>query len=511
MRSDESWLRGRLSKGTPGEMVTHSAETIFALSSAPGRAGVAVIRVSGPDVPRVLTLMSPPMPQANRAVFRTIRHPDTGDALDKAIVLFFAAPKSETGEDVAEFQVHGGRAVVAAVLAALGSIDGCRMAEPGEFARRAFLNGKLDLAEVEGLADLVDAETEAQRRQALAQSSGALSKLYEGWRKELIAAMALVEAAIDFSDEGDVSAAAMAQAAAAVAPLANQIEQHLADGRRGEILRDGFRVALLGAPNVGKSSLLNALARRDAAIVSEEAGTTRDVIEVRLDLGGYPVIVSDTAGLREAEGAIEREGIRRSLAAAARADLVLWLVEPAGGAAPPAALAGSRESTHESSEVSRETTAPVLLVRTKADLTCATARDVPEPSPLGEKVAEGRMRGRLRTASPLTPALSPRGEGVVSISAKTGQGLEELVARITAIAADRLAGQAGPPLTQERHRAALNSSLNCLRTFQAAPQGEPELRAEDLRRAAHALGRITGRVDVEDVLGEIFGRFCIGK
>ena len=457
-------------------MATASSQTIFALSSAPGRAGVAVIRVSGPAVRDVLELMSAPVPEANRAVFRTIRHPVTKEALDKGVVLFFAVPKSETGEDVAEFQVHGGRAVVAAVLSALGTVPGCRMAEPGEFVRRAFLNGKLDLAEVEGLADLVDAETEAQRRQALAQSYGALSKLYEGWRKGLISAMALVEAAIDFSDEGDVSAGAMAQAAAAVALLKAEIQRHLADGRRGEILRDGFRVALLGAPNAGKSSLLNALARRDAAIVSEEAGTTRDVIEVRLDLGGYPIIVSDTAGLREAQGTIEREGIRRSLAAAERADLVLWLVEPGGATIPLAGLAGSRESPNESSEVSRETAAPVLLVRTKSD---------------------------LGGASPV--------EGGLAISAKTGQGLETLVARITAVAAEQLADRAGPPLTQERHRAALLVCLDSLSAFETGPCVEPELRAEDLRRAAHALGRITGRVDVEDVLGEIFGRFCIGK
>lgn len=449
--------------------------------------------------------MSPPAPDANRAVFRTIRHPVTSEPLDKAVVLFFAAPRSETGEDVAEFQVHGGLAVVAAVLTALDAVEGCRMAEPGEFVRRAFLNGKLDLAEVEGLADLVDAETEAQRRQALAQSSGALSKLYEGWRRELIAAMALVEAAIDFSDEGDVSAGAMKQAFAAVAPLADEIARHLADGRRGEILRDGYRVALLGAPNAGKSSLLNALARREAAIVSEEAGTTRDVIEVRLDLGGYPVIVSDTAGLREAEGAVEREGIRRSLAAAERADLVLWLVEPGGESGPPSALAASPESLDESSKVSRETAAPVLLVRTKADLEDTTASATFCP--------EGR-----RTDCDIGSSVDDVGLGVgagperpIVISVKTGKGLEDLVARITAIAAARLADRAGPPLTQERHRAALNICLDSLRALQAGPSDEPELRAEDLRRAAHALGRITGRVDVEDVLGEIFGRFCIGK
>lgn len=458
------------------------ASTIFALSSAPGRAGVAVIRVSGPAVRDVLALMSAPVPEASRAVFRTIRHPHSKDALDKAVVLYFAAPKSETGEDVAEFQVHGGRAVVAAVLEALSRVPGCRVAEPGEFARRAFLNGKLDLAEVEGLADLVDAETEAQRRQALAQSSGALSRLYEGWRKGLIEAMAFVEAAIDFADEGDVSERAASSAVTAVGPLIREIEAHLADGRRGEILREGFRVALLGAPNAGKSSLLNALARREAAIVSDEAGTTRDVIEVRLDLGGYPVIVSDTAGLREALGAVEREGIRRSLAAAEQADLVLWLVEPGGDTE-----FGVGESQGESRKVSREIATLVLTVHTKADL-----------------------------AVEHHGALKPEGEGdcthaALSVSTTTGQGLDGLVARITAIAADRLADRVGPPLTQARHREALEFCLADLRAFQSGHPGEPELRAEDLRRAAHALGRITGRVDVEDVLGEIFGRFCIGK
>lgn len=454
------------------------ASTIFALSSAPGRAGVAVIRVSGPAVREALTLMSPPVPEASRAVFRTIRHPTGKNALDKAVVLYFAAPKSETGEDVAEFQVHGGRAVVVAVLEALGQVPGCRLAEPGEFVRRAFLNGKLDLAEVEGLADLVDAETEAQRRQALAQSSGALSKLYEGWRQQLLSAMALVEAAIDFSDEGDVSSRAAASAREAILPLITEIEAHLADGRRGEILREGFRVALLGAPNAGKSSLLNALARREAAIVSEEAGTTRDVIEVWLDLGGFPVVVSDTAGLREATGAIEQEGIRRSLAAAGQADLVLWLVEPGGEIAFPLG-----ESVEESSKVSRETRALVLTVHTKADLPAAggTGKDLPA-----------------------------HGEDLM-ISTRTGEGLDALIARMTAIAAERLSDRAGPPLTQARHREALTACLGSLRAFEQGEFNEPELRAEDLRRGAYALGRITGRVDVEDVLGEIFGRFCIGK
>lgn len=447
---------------------TQNRATIFALSSAPGRAGVAVIRVSGPKVRDVLTRMAPPMPAPNEAAFRTIRHPATREPLDKAVVLFFAGPKSETGEDVAEFQVHGGRAVVAAVLEALATLQGCRMAEPGEFVRRAFEAGKLDLAEVEGLADLVDAETEAQRRQALAQSSGALSRLYEGWRSELLSAMAYLEAALDFSDEADVSDQSVAHAQTIVANLIPTLTSHLADGRRGEILRDGFRVAILGAPNAGKSSLLNALARRDAAIVSEEAGTTRDVIDVRLDLGGLPVVVSDTAGVRATEGAVEREGIRRSLRAASEADLVLWLFEP-GHEDPPA-------------EVSREILDSALKVQTKVDLI-----------------------GPVQVTRPAD----------LAISTKTGQGVEDLVRRLTEIAAARLgdtpARDAGPPLTRMRHRAALDACREVLVDLKSADWSATELRAEDVRRAAHALGRITGRVDVEDVLGEIFGRFCIGK
>jgi tRNA modification GTPase len=474
---------------------TIDASTIFALSSGAGRAGVAVIRVSGPAARAVLDAMAGTMPKSREAAFRTIRHPQTGAPLDKAVVIFFAGPKSETGEDVAEFQVHGGRAVVSAVLAALGQIAGCRMAEPGEFARRAFNNGKLDLAEVEGLADLVDAETEAQRRQALAQSGGALSLLYDGWRTRLIEVAALTEAAIDFSDEGDVSASSFAMARERARPLADEIRRHLDDGHRGEILRDGFRVALLGPPNAGKSSLLNALARREAAIVSEEAGTTRDVIEVRLDLDGYPVIVSDTAGIRETEGLVEKEGIRRSLAAARDADLTLWLSET-GLDSPP-------------ESISRETN---LLVQTKADLAA-------HPSPLGEKVAEGRMRGRslelISNAHPLNPTFSPRGEGDASplpISTKTGFGIDALVRMIASRAAATIGAESdAPALTQARHRAHLETASASLAEFLAGCPDALELRAEDVRRAAHALGRITGRVDVEDVLDQIFSRFCIGK
>ena len=503
--------------------------SIFALSSGAGRAGIAVIRVSGAAAREVLARMAPPLPATRQAAFRTIRHPETGEALDRAVVIFIEAQLSETGEDVAELQVHGGRAVVRAVLDAVSKIAGCRPAEPGEFARRAFENGKIDLAEVEGLADLVDAETEAQRRQALAQSSGALSKLYEGWRADLIEIAGLVEAAIDFSDEADVSASAFDKARLQSQPLAQAIAQHLNDGHRGEILRDGFRVALLGPPNAGKSSLLNALARREAAIVSEEAGTTRDVIEVRLDLGGLPVIVSDTAGIREAGGAIEREGIRRSLDAGRAAGLVIWLNAPGQASDPP-------------DTISRET---ILYVRSKADLAAQPLirpfgapspqgrrklQDGTEPSsPLGRGCREATGEGLPATPAPAAsphivsktrfqhgplpmPSAAACGEGITAISTKTGAGIEDLIRLITAHAAGKIGGDAnGPALTQARHRHHLETALAGLKAFQDGSPDAQELRAEDVRRAAHALGRITGRVDVEDILGEIFSRFCIGK
>ncbi len=479
--------------------------TIFALSSAPGRAGVAVIRVSGPAVPAVLGLMAAPAVNDRQAAFRRVVHPQSGALLDRAVVLFFAAPKSETGEDVAEFQVHGGRAVIAAVLEALALVPGCRMAEAGEFARRAFENGKIDLVEVEGLADLVDAETEAQRRQALAQAGGVLSHLYEGWRTALIQISALIEAAIDFSDEADVAASSLGLARSRAATLLDEINRHLADNNRGEILREGFRVALLGAPNAGKSSLLNALARRQAAIVSEEAGTTRDVIEVRLDLGGYPVIVSDTAGIREAVGGIEQEGIRRSIGAAREADLVLWLTE-LGADFPP-------------NSISRETRIEALwLIRTKSDL----ARSFPSPRPLrGEGQGEGQQPESQQVAAPHPnplpmPSAGAWGEGATSnvpfaISVKTGQGIEALIGEIATVVANRIGDATSPVLTQARHRQTLGAAAAGLVAFLEGDFSAPELRAEDVRQAVHALGRITGRVDVEDVLGEIFGRFCIGK
>jgi tRNA modification GTPase len=439
--------------------------TIFALSTAPGRAALAVFRISGPAAGDVIDRMAGPRPPARAAGLRIIRDPETRETLDQGLVLWFPAPRSETGEDLAELHVHGGRAVAQAMLRAIGRVPGTRMAEPGEFARRGFENGKIDLTQAEAIADLVDAETQAQARQALRQAGGALAKLYEGWRTELIEALALMEAAIDFSDEGDVGDMTAREARVRVEALAEKIGRHLDDGRRGEILRDGFHVVIAGPPNVGKSSFLNALVQREAAIVSEEAGTTRDVIEVRMDLGGLPVVLSDTAGIRETEGKIEREGIRRTIARARDADLVLWLMDAAGPEPelpPNLAEQGSR----------------VLRVLNKIDLAGAGVRGEP---------------------------------GWLRLSLRTGEGLAEVTKAIEGEARERIGAAEAPVITQARHRQQLEACAEALGDYLRGPLAETELRAEDLRRAATALGRITGRVDVEDVLDQIFGRFCIGK
>lgn len=430
-----------------------SSETIFALSSGPGKAGVAVVRMSGPGAKAACITMAAPEVAPYEAAYRRIVHAETRELLDRGVVVWFPAPRSETGEDVVEFQIHGGRATVRALLDALAILPGCRMAEPGEFARRAFHHGKLNLAEVEQLGDLINAETEAQRLLALRRAP----KLYEAWRQKLIEIAGLTEAAIDFSDEADVSERSLEAARERAATLLAELGHHLDDGHRGELIREGFRVALLGPPNAGKSSLLNALAQRDAAIVSAEAGTTRDVIEVRLDLGGYPVILSDTAGIRETEGLIEQEGIRRSLATAGAANLVVWLSET-GLDSPPEAI-------------SRET---ILDIRTKSDL---------HPAP------------------PET----------LAISTITGAGVETLIRRIADAAATAMAVGADPVVTHARHRQLLEQAASALTEFLEGKSDFIELRAEDIRRAVHALSRITGHVDVEDILGNIFSRFCIGK
>jgi len=446
----------------------HTQTTIFALSSGHGRAGVAVIRLSGPAAGSVLDRMAAPRPKPRYAAFRRLRHPHTAEVLDHALVLWFPGPASETGEDMAELQVHGGRAVVQGVIGALAALEGCRLAEAGEFARRAFENGKLDLTGVEGLADLIDAETAAQRRQALRQADGALYRLYETWRQGLLTAMALTEAAIDFSDEPDVAVDALAQARQDLVPIAHAIAAHLDDNHRGEVVRDGLQVVLAGAPNVGKSSLLNALARREVAIVSEEPGTTRDVLEVKLELQGLPVVVSDTAGIRAVAGKVEEEGIRRAIERMRAADLVLWLLDAADPncAAPPAHLAVRSDR--------------LLIVHNKADL--VYGRSLPAPA-----------------------------EDAIAISALKGFGLETLIERLSAIASARVGDLDTPALTQARHRQHLLRCRAALSSFLAGPDEDWELRAEDLRRAAQSLGRLVGAIAVEDVLDQVFGRFCISK
>ncbi len=441
-----------------------SEETIFALSSGLPPAGVGVIRISGPRVRFGLETLVDSLPEPRNASLRLIRR-STGEQLDRGLVLFFPGPASFTGEDVAELHLHGGRAVIAAVLAELGRLEGFRPAEAGEFTRRAFLNRRLDLTQVEGLADLIAAETEAQRRQAVRQADGVLRNLYEGWRSRLVRARAMVEAELDFPEEEDVPASVAAGAWQDIEALASEIGAHLDDDRRGERLREGAEIVVLGPPNVGKSSLINALARRDVAIVTPEPGTTRDLIEVHLDLGGYPVTLVDTAGLREAGGSVEVEGMRRAEARARKADRVLWLSEMSSGtSSPPVGLP-----------------APVMRVGTKADLIDSDIE---------------------RSKQALTFD--------VLISTVSGEGIDELLRRLEEfVAVEFMPGETGL-ISRARYRHALSVCRESL-LASGATTYSPELRAEELRRATDALGRITGRVDVEDLLEVIFSEFCIGK
>lgn len=466
--SAKTLTQARTALSDPGTRTPmQDLSTIFALSSAPGRAGVSVIRISGSRAGPILDAMTSRRPEPRQAALRRIRHPQTGERLDDALVLFFEAPRSETGEDIAELQVHGSPAVVRAVLQALSGIEGCRLAEPGEFARRAFLNGRIDLTAAEGLADLVAAETDAQRRQALSQADGTFARTCDRWREALLEARALMEAAIDFSDEADVAVEATASARAIAARVRDEIQNKLQSASRGEIVRNGYRIVLAGAPNAGKSSLLNILAARDVAIVSAEPGTTRDVLEVDLDLAGFAVRISDTAGLREATGAVEQEGIRRALDRARSANLVLWLVDAANPVwAPPSVL--------------QSEPAGLLVVLNKADL--------------------------------LSASTSLAAKADVVISASTGAGLPGLIATLASKVAAAAEGaiEGGLP-TEIRHRNALEACAASLSSFLSEDDPRLELAAEDLRLAADALGRITGRIDAEEILGEIFGRFCIGK
>lgn len=463
--------------------MTIESDTIFALSSGRPPAAIAVIRVSGPRAGDAVMALAGRMPPPRQAMLARLRDSrgagSVAEAIDDALVLWFPGPRSETGEDTAEFQLHGGRAVVAAVLAALGRLSGLRPADAGEFTRRAFANGKLDLTRVEGLADLIGAETEAQRRQALRQLQGLLGDKAEQWRARLIEALALVEALIDFPDEGGVPQDLLAPALAIAAELEREIHALVADERRGERLRDGLLVAIAGPVNVGKSSILNRLAKRPAAIVSPLAGTTRDAIEVHLDLAGYPVTVVDTAGLRNSGDPVEQEGVRRARERVAEADLVLWVVDATEGypAAPPDELT--------------KTSVPWVAVN-KSDLLQGS-------------------KGKIGvTDKPLGSLTEPGGTRFL-VSARTGAGFDDLVSALANCAAQHFGGESSI-VTRQRHRKILTSCVESLRrALSEGTSGREDMVAEELRLAARALGRLTGRVDVEDVLDVIFRDFCIGK
>ncbi|KRR12117.1 tRNA modification GTPase MnmE [Bradyrhizobium jicamae] len=437
-------------------------QTIFALSSGRPPSAIALVRVSGPQAGEVVTVLAgrlPPPRMATRALLR-----DVGQRpIDDAVVFWFPGPASATGEDVAEFHIHGGRAVLSALFAALSAFADVRTAEPGEFTRRAFENGKLDLTEAEGLDDLIHADTDRQRHQALRQLKGLLGDRARDWRVRIIEASALIEAGIDFSDEGDVPAELIAPALAKVKALLSEIEDVLAGQGRSERLRDGLVVAIAGPPNVGKSTLMNQLARREVAIVSPHAGTTRDVIEVQLDLDGYPVTVIDTAGIRETDDPVEQEGVRRARARAADADLVLWLSD-----SPQAAI------HHDGS-------APIWKVRNKIDLGEA-GRPLAEP-----------------------------GQASFQISASRGDGVPELINALVGFAQNYFGGSESGLIGRTRQRKLLEDVVAALRRCLAVVGQGEELAAEELRSAGHSLGRLLGRVDVEDILDVIFREFCVGK
>jgi len=454
--------------------------TIYALGTpTPSRAApgaLSVIRISGPRAPDALIFLTeakafqrghsardPSLPEPRRMVLRTVYDPLTGEAIDRGIAVLFEAPHTETGEMMAELHLHGGRAVVNAALAAIANLGFCRLAEPGEFTRRAFEHGKVGLTEAEGIADLVAAETDQQRRLAVRQMDGALHRLYEDWRTVGLRALAHLEAAIDFPDE-DLPAGIGVEVTAGVAQLRTEIATHL-DDRRGERLRDGVHIAIIGPPNAGKSSLLNLLARRDAAIVSETAGTTRDVIEVHLDLGGWPVVLADTAGLRVSADAIEQEGVRRARERADSADLRVLVLDAAGG--------WKEEMRALTAATGRWEPARDIVVVNKSDLAAVD------------------------------------GIGVVALSVTTGAGLPELLQRLERSTALLMEEGVAPPLTRARHREALVEAHAALGRALGAP--EIALAAEDLRLAMRALGRITGTVRIDELLDVIFRDFCIGK
>jgi len=450
--------------------------TIYALSSGRPPAAIAVVRLCGPRTSVALEKLIGRVPKPRHATLARVRDPATGEVIDEALALWFPGPHSETGDDMAELQLHGSHAVVAAVFDALAAIEGCRPAEAGEFTRRAFDNGRLDLTAIEGLADLIAAETPAQRRQAFRQLKGLIGDRAEGWREHIITALALVEARIDFSDEADVPEDLLGPALRAAKELRDEIASAIAKSGRGERLRDGFVVAIAGPPNAGKSTLLNRLAQRDAAIVSAHPGTTRDAIEVHLNLEGYPVTLIDTAGIRDSGDPVEQEGIRRARERVAMADLVLWLTDASADSAKAGGAAAEKVSAAE-----------VWALRNKADLLGEEERARSEPKSTNES-------GR-----------------VFAISAFTGAGTESLLKELAERVRQFFSTTEAPMVTRVRHRRALEETIAALDRALQGSAGSEELIAEDLRSAATEVGRLTGRVDVEDILDVIFREFCIGK
>ena len=452
-------------------------KTIFALATPQGKSGVAVIRISGKEAanalralgikqlpkPRVATLSSLIAPSGG-ALATTSDRPraqparrlsDIQQLIDKSLILWFPTPNSFTGEDCAELHIHGSRAVMESVFAVLGGLPNVRVAEAGEFARRAFENGKMDLTEAEGLADLIDAETKQQQQLALRQMNGELHRLYEGWRAKLIEAMAFIEAYIDFPDE-NLPPELENSFTGKIKALLSEMQRHLADNGRGQRLREGAKLVILGAPNAGKSSLLNYLAKAELAIVSPTAGTTRDAISAHLNIGGYPVNLIDTAGIHTAQNPIEAEGIKRALKHADEADIRLLLID---GEMPPELSKYKDNST---------------CVITKSDL------------------------------------LTTNNQQPTTISTKTGQGIPELVATITEQLKNLMQPSESPMITRLRHRQCVERAEVALETLLESP-APPEIRAELLRTAAHSVASLTGRIDLEDVLDHLFSQFCIGK
>lgn len=444
-------------------------QTIYALSTVFGKSGVAVIRVSGTGALKIISAMTDLNPAAVKpryAHFIKLRHSVSEELLDKCLLLYFKVPHSFTGEDVIELHTHGSRAVIAAVMDSLAQIDGYRLAEPGEFSKRAFYNGKMDLTEAEGLADLIDAETAEQQKYAVRQMDGGLKDLYEGWRETLVGILAHLEAYIDFPDE-NIPQDIVSGMQNTVFKLIEDVKKHLRDDTVGERLREGFRVAIIGAPNAGKSSLLNQIARREAVIVSDIAGTTRDAIDIHLDLGGYPVMFTDTAGLRETAEEIERKGIAVAHDKARQADLVIYLFD------------ASKDSAQDIEKYKKEFADKLLVVANKRD-----------------KLSSEQIAGLQKS-------------GCLVISAKQNLGTDKLLENIKEHISARFTSGSGLLISRRRYREALQNTVELLQNF--GFDKEIELTAEDIRLAAREIGKITGRIEVDEILDKIFGSFCIGK